>query len=135
MLSQRCVRFVCSGGIAILAASGRDAGAAGQGETGTAGPEEVYTPELLARLKELIAQAEQLAGTERDKLHVRADRLIYDNLVAYMDLAAAEPDDDEVDCLKIVADGGRQGHCLCWDRSSGWAAERLPANRSCVRSR
>ncbi len=51
---------------------------------------EVYTPELLARLKELVAQAEQLAGTERDKLHVRADRLIYDHLVAYMDLAAAE---------------------------------------------
>jgi hypothetical protein len=51
---------------------------------------EVYTPELLARLKELIAQAEQLAGTERDKLHVRADRLIYEHLIAYMDLAAAE---------------------------------------------
>jgi hypothetical protein len=51
---------------------------------------EVYTPELLARLKELIAQAEQFAGTERDKLHVRADRLIYEHLVAYMDLAAAE---------------------------------------------
>jgi hypothetical protein len=51
---------------------------------------EVYTPELLARLKELVAQAEPLAGTERDKLHVRADRLIYEHLVAYMDMAAAE---------------------------------------------
>jgi len=51
---------------------------------------EVYTPELLARLKHLLAQAEQLADTERDKLHVRADRLIYEHLVAYMDLAAAE---------------------------------------------
>lgn len=51
---------------------------------------EVYTPELLARLQELVAQAEQLADTERDRLHVRGDRLIYDHLVAYMDLAAAE---------------------------------------------
>jgi hypothetical protein len=51
---------------------------------------EVYTPELLARLKQLIAEAEPLAETDRDKLHVRADRLIYEHLVAYMDLAAAE---------------------------------------------
>jgi hypothetical protein len=51
---------------------------------------EVYTPELLVRLKELVARAEQLADTDRDKLHVRADRLIYDHLVAYMDMAAAD---------------------------------------------
>jgi hypothetical protein len=51
---------------------------------------EVYTPELLARLRQLVAQAEQLADAERDKLHVRADRLIHEHLVAYMDLAAAE---------------------------------------------
>ena len=51
---------------------------------------EVYTPELLARLKQLVAEAERLADTERDKLHVRADRLIYEHLAAYMDLAAAE---------------------------------------------
>ena len=36
------------------------------------------------------AEAERLADTDRDKLHVRADRLIYDHLVAYMDLAAAD---------------------------------------------
>lgn len=53
---------------------------------------EVYTPELLARLKQLVAQAEQSADTDRDRLHVRADRLIYEHLVAYMDLAAAEAD-------------------------------------------
>lgn len=53
---------------------------------------EVYTPELLARLQQLVAQAEQLADTPRDKLHVQADRLIYDHLVAYMGLAAAEAD-------------------------------------------
>jgi hypothetical protein len=51
---------------------------------------EVYTPELGARLKQLVAEAEQLADTERDKLHVRAERLIYEHLAAYMDLAAAE---------------------------------------------
>ncbi len=51
---------------------------------------EVYTPELLDRLKRLVAEAEQLAGTDRDRLHVRAERLIYEHLVAYMDLAAAD---------------------------------------------
>ena len=51
---------------------------------------EVYTPGLLVRLKELVGQAERLTDTDRDKLHVRADRLIYDHLVAYMDMAAAD---------------------------------------------
>jgi hypothetical protein len=51
---------------------------------------EVYTPELLARLRQLVAEAERSAETDVDKLHVRADRLIYEHLVAYMDLAAAE---------------------------------------------
>ena len=55
---------------------------------------EVYTPELLAKLKPLVAEAEQLAATEREKLHVRADRLIYQHLMAYLDLAAAEADGD-----------------------------------------
>ncbi|MBC8869133.1 MAG: DUF4838 domain-containing protein [Planctomycetes bacterium] len=51
---------------------------------------EVYTPDLLARLKRLVAEGEQLAVTDRERLHVRADRLIHDHLVAYMELAAAE---------------------------------------------
>jgi hypothetical protein len=51
---------------------------------------EVYTPELLARLKELVAQAQRLADTDRDKLHVQADRLIYEHLAGYMDMAAAD---------------------------------------------
>jgi hypothetical protein len=51
---------------------------------------EVYTPELLARLKQLVAEAERSADTDVDKLHVRAERLIYEHLVAYMDLAAGE---------------------------------------------
>ncbi len=50
---------------------------------------EVYTPELLERCKQLVAEAEQLADTDRDKLHVRAERLIYEHLVAYMEMAAA----------------------------------------------
>jgi len=55
---------------------------------------EIYTPELLDRLKQLVAEAEQLADTDRDKLHVRAERLIYEHLVAYMDMAAAEANGD-----------------------------------------
>ncbi len=55
---------------------------------------EVYTPELLERCKQLVAEAEQLADTDRDKLHVRAERLIYEHLVAYMEMAAAEASGD-----------------------------------------
>ena len=51
---------------------------------------EVYTPGLLTQLEKLVVQAEQLADTERTKLHVRVQRLIYEHLAAYMDLAAAE---------------------------------------------
>jgi hypothetical protein len=51
---------------------------------------EVYTPELLARLKQLVAEAERLADGPREKIHVQADRLIFEHLAAYMDLAAAE---------------------------------------------
>jgi hypothetical protein len=51
---------------------------------------EVYAPELLAALPKPLAQAEQLADTEVTKLHVRADRLIYDHLRAYVAMSAAE---------------------------------------------
>jgi hypothetical protein len=50
----------------------------------------VYTPALLERLGTLLAEAERLADTPRSKLHVRADRLIYDHLAAYVDMHAAE---------------------------------------------
>ncbi len=51
---------------------------------------EVYTPELLSRLKQFVAEAEQAADMDRDRLHVRAERLICDHLAAYMEMAAAE---------------------------------------------
>ncbi|MBU4399028.1 MAG: DUF4838 domain-containing protein, partial [Planctomycetes bacterium] len=51
---------------------------------------EVYTPELLQQLQACLAKAEQLADTERTKVHVRADRLIYDHLTAYMAMSAAD---------------------------------------------
>lgn len=52
----------------------------------------VYTPKLLAALKGHLEKAEQAAGQgdERCKLHVRADRLIYEHLLAYVAMNAAE---------------------------------------------
>jgi hypothetical protein len=51
---------------------------------------EVYTPALLAELKKHLAEGERLADTERARLHVRVDALIYDHLAAYVALCAAE---------------------------------------------
>jgi hypothetical protein len=45
---------------------------------------------MLARLKQLVAEAERLADGPREKIHVQADRLVCEHLAAYMDLAAAE---------------------------------------------
>ena len=51
---------------------------------------EVYTPELMGDLDRQIITAEELADTEREKLHVRADRLIYEHLRQYMAVRADE---------------------------------------------
>jgi len=51
---------------------------------------EIYTPELLATLRRHITEAERLADTETTRLHIRADRLIYDHLEAYVKMSAAE---------------------------------------------
>ncbi len=46
---------------------------------------EVYTPELLERCKQLVAEAGSWPTRTATKLHVRAERLIYEHLVAYME--------------------------------------------------
>jgi hypothetical protein len=50
----------------------------------------IYTPKLLATLGKHLAQAEKAADTEAARLHVRADRLIYDHLREYMAMSDAE---------------------------------------------
>jgi hypothetical protein len=55
---------------------------------------EVYTPGLLAELRKHVARGEELGATPREKLHVRADRLICEHLAAYMELSAAEASGD-----------------------------------------
>jgi hypothetical protein len=50
----------------------------------------VYTPSLMAKLGVHIEAAERLAGDERSRLHVRADRLIYEHLKAYVAMSAAD---------------------------------------------
>ena len=52
------------------------------------------------QLQTCLAKAEQLADTERTKLHVRADRLIYDHLAAYMAMSAADMAGDFADAAQ-----------------------------------
>ena len=51
---------------------------------------EIYTPALMRALDRHIRTAERLAGTERTRLHVRVDRLIYEHLKAYVAMSAAD---------------------------------------------
>lgn len=51
---------------------------------------DIYTPRLLDVLKRDVETAERLADTDRTRLHVRADRLIYEHLRAYMEMTASE---------------------------------------------
>jgi hypothetical protein len=52
----------------------------------------LYTPELLATLRQNLGRAERDADTDSARLHVRADRLIYDHLAAYVRMSDAEAD-------------------------------------------
>ncbi len=49
---------------------------------------DVYTSELMEKLARYIADAQRTADSDRARLHVRADRLIYDHLVAYKEMSA-----------------------------------------------
>jgi hypothetical protein len=51
---------------------------------------EIYTPALLEILKRHLEEAERLADSDRTKTHVRADRLIYEHLLAYCAMWDAE---------------------------------------------
>lgn len=50
----------------------------------------IYTPSLLTKLRDHLARAEQLVDTDTTRQHVRADRLIYEHLEAYMAMSEAE---------------------------------------------
>ena len=49
----------------------------------------VYTPELRAELGAQLKRAERAVNADRARGHVRADRLIYDHLTAYMEMHEA----------------------------------------------
>ena len=51
---------------------------------------EVYAPKMMSQLAVHLAAAEQQADTDRAKRHVRADRLIYQYLQAYMAMTSDE---------------------------------------------
>jgi len=61
----------------------------------------VYTPELIAKLKSHLEKAEAAAkGNELAQQHVLADRVTYDHLLAYMAMTRAEHDADFVEAAK-----------------------------------
>ena len=45
---------------------------------------ELYTPELMSKLAECLCDAERVVQSERNRLHVHGDRLIYEHLQAYV---------------------------------------------------
>ena len=55
---------------------------------------EVYTLDLLATLRRHLREGERAADADPFKTRVRADRLIYDHLVAYVAMSAAEAEGD-----------------------------------------
>jgi len=65
---------------------------------------DVYTPRLMTQLDRWIAEAEQAAATDRDRKHVKLDRLIHDHLKAYVAMEAA---DDECNYAECIAQANR----------------------------
>ncbi len=64
---------------------------------------DVYMPELMEKLARYIAAAQKLADTDRARLHVRADRLIYDHLVAYREMSALAATGDFAGAARAAA--------------------------------
>jgi len=50
----------------------------------------LYTPELVDKLRSQVERAEELADSDRARLHVRADRLILEHLAGYVAMHQAE---------------------------------------------
>ncbi len=55
---------------------------------------EVYTASLMKTLAAKLQQAEALASTDSEKLHVQIDRLVFDHLKAYVAMCRAEAECD-----------------------------------------
>ncbi len=54
----------------------------------------IYTPELVETLGRLVQEGERRANSDAARMHVRADRLIYEHLRAYMAMSDAEAEAD-----------------------------------------
>ncbi|MEO6846179.1 MAG: DUF4838 domain-containing protein [Chthoniobacterales bacterium] len=61
----------------------------------------VYTPELIARLETDIADAEKLATTPTEKLHVQIDRYILEHLKLYMAMSTADLTGNYAEAAKL----------------------------------
>jgi hypothetical protein len=63
----------------------------------------IYTPRLIGRLERDILQAERLAKTDTEKLHVRVERLTFDHLHDYMLAEQAKRELRFADAAKLLA--------------------------------
>jgi hypothetical protein len=62
----------------------------------------IYTPELMAALDQAITGAERLTNSDTEKLHVRAERLSYDHLRAYVALEKAKQECNYAEAARQV---------------------------------
>lgn len=60
----------------------------------------VYTPELIAKLEQSVAEAERLAADDRSRMHVAIDRHILEHLKAYLAMSQAEQDGKYADAAR-----------------------------------
>jgi len=63
---------------------------------------EIYTPKVMARLEKDIKQAEKVVQTDAEQQHVRAERLIFDHLQAYVDSLQAKNEYRFSDAAKLM---------------------------------
>jgi len=62
----------------------------------------IYTPKVMARLRQDITLAEKAAKTDAEKLHVRAERLVFDHLQYYADSLIAKREYRFADAAAIM---------------------------------
>ena len=62
----------------------------------------IYSPQVMARLAQDIAAAEQAAQTEAEKLHVRAERLIFEDIQCYVAEQQAKQELRFADAAKLM---------------------------------
>jgi len=87
----------------------------------------MYTRPLLVKLAKDLTEAEKLADTERSRLHVRADKLIFEHLRGYVEMLEAEAAGDFTGAvrwgdhmLQVKKDLSAINPFYCWHNEVGY---------------